>query len=278
MSESHRAALVLVATPIGNYDDLSPRAQAELAAADSVACEDSRRTGALFAHYDIAHQPFIVCNDHTEHHAAVEIVRRVEAGQRVALVSDAGTPAVSDPGYRVVQLALDAGIAVESIPGPSAVLTALTLSGFATDRFCFEGFLPRKGGERTSRLHALTTEDRTTVLFESPRRLANLIDELCDRLGPERNIAIARELTKTFETVWRGRLVEAVEFLATNEPKGEIVVVIDGAGDLQVTDDQIVEQLATLIDEGTSRRDAVAEVVSVTGATKRRVYDLANGL
>jgi len=156
-------------------------------------------------------------------------------------------------------------------------MVALTLSGFATDRFCFEGFLPRKGGERSKRLAALASETRTSVLFESPRRLLNLTRDLQTKLGDSREIAVARELTKTFETVWRGPLGAAVEWVEENEPRGEIVVVVAGASDAPVTDEQLTEQLRGLLDAGVSRRDAVAEVVEVTGVAKRRVYDLANG-
>jgi len=268
-------ALVLIATPIGNFGDLSPRALTELGEADSVACEDSRRTGALFAHFGLSHDPFMVCNDHSEAHVATEIVRRVQSGQRVALVSDAGTPAISDPGYRVVQEAIDAGVTIEVVPGPSAVIAAVLLSGLATDRFCFDGFLPRKGGERTKRIAALAIEQRTSVLFESPRRLLATIDDLRHVCGDDRQVAIARELTKTYEEVWRGTLAEAAAHLATHEMKGEIVVVLDGAQLREVNDDELTGMLRESLAEGSSKRDAVASVVDRTGAAKRRVYDLA---
>ena len=273
-----RPALVLVATPIGNLGDLGSRAIDELRNADSVACEDTRRTGALFAHFGIAHDPFIVCNDHTEAHAGVEIVRRVEAGQRVAFVSDAGSPAISDPGYRAVRAAIDADIAIEIVPGPSAVIAAVSVSGFATDRFCFEGFLPRKGGERSRRLQLVAGDERTTVLFESPRRLAATIDELIVACGGTRRVMIARELTKTYEEFWRGTLDGAAVYLASEQMRGELVIVLEGAEDEELDDAEITGMLLELLTEGTSARDAVRSVVERTGAPKRRVYALANEL
>ena len=271
-------ALVLVATPIGNWDDISARALRELRDADSVACEDSRRTGALFAHFGMAHDPFIVCNDHTEGHAADEIVRRIESGQRVALVSDAGTPAISDPGYRVVRAAIDADLAVHVVPGASAVLAAVSLSGFATDRFCFDGFLPRKGGERSRRLETIGEEMRTTVIFESPRRLSATLTDLSAACGEDRNVAIARELTKTYEEIWRGSIADGIEHFEANPAKGEIVIVIEGAVAREVSDDDLVALLRAEREAGASTRDAVANVMDRTGAAKRRVYDLANQL
>ena len=272
------AALVLVATPIGNWGDISARALDELERADSVACEDSRRTGALFAHFGLGHDPFIVCNDHTEVHAAEEIVRRIQSGQRVVLVSDAGTPAISDPGYRAVRAAIDAGVSVEVVPGPSAVLAAVSLSGFATDRFCFEGFLPRKGGDRSRRLQTIAEESRTTVIFESPRRLEAALADLAEACGDDRKIAIARELTKTYEEIWRGTIADGIEWLGERPAKGEIVVVIDGAPEREVADVDLTALLEVELQGGASTRDAVASVVDRTGASKRRVYDLANEL
>lgn len=269
------AALVLVATPIGNLGDLSSRAIEELSSADSVACEDTRRTGALFAHFGIAHSPFIVCNEHTEQAASAEIVRRLHEGQTVALVSDAGTPAVSDPGHRVVRAVIDAGHDVRSIPGPSAVLVGLTVSGLLTDRFCFDGFLPRKGAERKQRLEALATEQRTTVLFEAPHRLVRTIVDLEQVLGADRQLAIARELTKRYEEVWRGSLGQAQEHVAAVDPRGEYVLIIEGAAVRQATDAEIRDALGREFARGASHRDAVSAVVELTGAKKRQVYDLA---
>lgn len=267
--------LVLVATPIGNLADMSPRAIDELRLADSVACEDTRRTGALFAHFSISHDPFIVCNEHTERAAAAEIIRRLSRGQTVALVSDAGTPAVSDPGHRVTRAVIDSGYQVRSLPGPSAALVGLTVSGLASDRFCFEGFLPRKGADRSQRLAMLETEGRTSVLFEAPHRLARTVEDLARVLGGERQIVLARELTKRYEEVWRGSLSEAQHHVGAVEPRGEYVLIVDGAVVTEATNEEITEALLREFSEGASHRDAVAAVVALTGAKKRQVYNLA---
>ncbi len=269
------ARLILVATPIGNLGDLSPRSVEALTNADSVACEDTRRTGSLFSHFGIAHGPFIVCNEHTEKAAAAEVVKRIAGGQRVALVSDAGTPAVSDPGRRVVEAVIAAGQTVVSIPGASAVLVALTVSGLVTDRFCFEGFLPRKGRERGERIAELADERRTAVLFEAPHRLAKTVADLADSLGSERSIVLARELTKRYEEIWRGTLGEAVEHTSTVEPRGEYVLVLEGAPVREITEASLIDALTAELSAGATRRDAVDTVVSMTGAKKRQVYDLA---
>ena len=270
--------LVLIATPIGNLEDLSARARGELAAADVVACEDTRRTGQLFAHFLIEHAPFIVCNEHTEAAAAAEIRRRLDAGATVALVTDAGMPAISDPGARVVRSAVDGGHVVTAIPGPSAVSMAVAVSGLATDRFVFEGFLPRKGPERTARIDQLATESRPAVLFEAPHRLERTIDDLVSALAPDRRLAIARELTKRHETIWRGTLADAHDHLAAGSPRGEYVIVLDGATPIDVRDTDIVSALAREIEAGASRRDAIDAVSEGLEVGRKRVYALALAL
>jgi len=273
--EQKRPSLVLVATPIGNLGDLSPRAIEALTIADSVACEDTRRTGSLFAHFGIPHEPFIVCNEHTERTAGEEIVNRISAGQMVVLVSDAGTPAVSDPGQRVAETVIAAGLDVVSIPGASAVLVGLTVSGLVTDRFCFDGFLPRKGADRSGRIAALAAEQRTSVLFEAPHRLVRTVADLAAAMDPERRISIARELTKRYEEVWRGSLADAVVHTESVEPRGEYVLILEGAAEQEVTEASLIESLRRELASGQSRRDAVSTVVAMTGAKKRQVYDLA---
>lgn len=268
-------SLVLVATPIGNLGDITPRALEELAEADVVACEDTRRTGSLFSHFGIEHAPFIVCNEHTERAASDRVVDLLAAGKTVALVSDAGTPAVSDPGQRLVEAVIEAGHLVRSIPGASAVLVALTVSGLVTERFCFDGFLPRKGKLRSSRIAALATEERTSVLFEAPHRLQRTVQDLEEALGPDRQISLARELTKRYEEIWRGSLEEAVAHTTEVKPRGEYVLVVEGAARAEVTEEQILAALRDELEAGASRRDAVAAVVSLTGAKKRQVYNLA---
>ncbi len=268
------AELILIGTPIGNLDDLTPRALAALGSVDRVACEDTRRTGTLFAHHGIAHEPFIVCNDHTQREAAERVLAELAAGRRVGLVSDAGMPSVSDPGEFVVQAVIAAGHHVTVAPGPTAAVSALVLSGLETRRWCFEGFLPRKGPDRRARLAAVVTDDRTTVLYEAPHRIERTLQDLLDACGPDRRVAVARELTKKFEEVRRGTLSEVLATIG--EPRGEFVIVLDGCPPAaELTDDDLAELLRGELDEGKTRRDAVAAVVAATGVSKKRVYELA---
>jgi 16S rRNA (cytidine1402-2'-O)-methyltransferase len=275
---SGRAALVLVATPIGNLGDLSPRAIAELRAADAIACEDTRRTRALLSHSEVRCPPLIVVNDHTEATAVRDVLRRLDEGQRVAVVTDAGTPGISDPGERLVRAASNAGHRVEIAPGPSAAIAALVVSGLPTGRFVFEGFLPRKGSARTARLDALRREERTAIVYEAPHRVVATIADLAAGLGPTRRVAIARELTKLHEEVWRGTLADAQVWVASERP-GEFVIVIDGAPRVDgPSDDDLVAALRGHLAGGSSKRDAVMAVVDELAVGKRRVYDLANRL
>ena len=208
---SPAGVLVLVATPIGNLGDLSPRAVEVLRDSDLIAAEDTRRTRALLTHSGVpAAGRLRAIHGHNENAGAQTVVDAVHAGKRVAYVTDAGMPGVSDPGERLVRACLDAGLAVEVVPGPSAVLTALVLSGFPTDRFVFEGFLPRRGAARRERIAALVSERRTTVLFEAPNRVLATLSDLLAACGPLREVAVARELTKLYEEVWRGELSDAV--------------------------------------------------------------------
>jgi 16S rRNA (cytidine1402-2'-O)-methyltransferase len=267
---------VLVATPIGNLADLSPRAVEALTGADAIACEDTRRTGRLLAHAGITPPPLVVVNQHTEARQVADVVRRLDRGQRVAVVSDAGTPALSDPGERLVRAAIDAGHRVEVVPGPAAAIAALVASGLATDRFCFEGFLPRKGVGRAERLYELAGERRTIVLYEAPHRLHRTLIDLAAVLGAGRRLAIARELTKLHEEVWRGTLEDAVEWAGTSEPRGEMVLVIEGAGEpVAPSDADIAAEVAAERAAGASRRDAAAAVSRRLGVPKRRAYDVA---
>lgn len=271
--------LVLVGTPIGNLGDLSPRAVEALAAADVVACEDTRRTGRLLQHAGIRAPALLTVNDHTEPARTDQILQRLDQGEVVAVVSDAGMPGISDPGERLVRAAAAAGHVVEVVPGPTAAVTALVASGLATGRYCFEGFLPRRGSGRTERLAALSGERRTLVLYEAPHRLARTLSDLSAALGPTRRCALARELTKLHEEVWRGTLAGAVERCEVVEPRGEYVVVVDGApAPSAPTDDDVVAALREELATGASTRDAVAAVAGRTGVAKRRVYALATSL
>lgn len=268
-------SLIVVGTPIGNLGDLSPRAVAALDDADVVACEDTRRTGRLLQAAGIARTSFVVVNDHTEARAAADLVARVHRGETVALVTDSGMPAVSDPGSDLVAAFVAAGLPVEVVPGPTAATTALAMSGLPSGRWVFEGFLPRKGSGRTERLAEVAAERRTVVLYEAPHRAERTIDDLVAACGPDRAVAIGREITKLHEEWFRGSLAEAAEWLAET-PKGEFVLVLDGApAPGPVTDSELLADLDHERAGGASTRDAVAAVAARHGVAKRRVYDLA---
>jgi 16S rRNA (cytidine1402-2'-O)-methyltransferase len=269
-------ALVLVGTPIGNLGDLSPRAAEALTAADAVCCEDTRRTGKLLSLAGIERRPFVVVNEHTEAREVPRVLARLERGERVALVSDAGMPGISDPGERLVAAVIGAGHAVEVVPGPSASLAALVVSGLPAGRFVFEGFLPRKGSGRSERLTAVAAEPRTTVLYEAPHRLARTLADLAGVCGGERRVAVAREITKLHEQVWRGTLDDAVDWVAEREPPGEIVVVLEGAPAAPPADDDaILAAVRTELAAGATARDAARSVAAQLAVPRRRAYDIA---
>jgi 16S rRNA (cytidine1402-2'-O)-methyltransferase len=269
-------ALILVGTPIGNLGDLAPRAVEALASADVVCCEDTRRTGRLLQHAGIDRPPLVVVNDHTEAREVGRVLARLDRGERVAVVSDAGMPGVSDPGERLVAAAANAGHTVEVVPGPSAALAALVVSGLPTGRFVFEGFLPRKGSGRTERLAVLAAERRTAVVYEAPHRVARTLADLVESCGGGRRVAVVRELTKLHEEVWRGTLAAAVEWTAGREPRGEIVLVLDGAPEAPPPgDDDLAAALRAELAAGTSARDAAALVAVRFGVPRRRAYELA---
>ena len=267
--------LFVVATPIGNLGDLTPRAIETLRAVDVVAAEDTRVTRRLLAHAGI-HTRLLSYRDANEAKLAPELVRRMSQGESVALVSDAGTPAVSDPGYRLVRAAAEAGLEVVTIPGPSAVIALLSISGLPTDRFSFEGFPPTARGARTALLGALRGADRTVVFYESPRRVVAFLHEVAAALGdPE--VSVGRELTKLHEEVLRGRASEVAERLAAKGPRGELAIAVhipattsDVAGD-----DDLTEEVRTLVEAGLSARD-IAERMKPRGVSRRRVYDIVS--
>ena len=272
-------ALVVVGTPIGNLGDLSPRAVEALAGADVVACEDTRRTRALLSAANVAGRRLLAVHEHNEAQRAAEITDLVGRGGRVALVTDAGMPAISDPGERVVAAVAAAGLPVVVVPGPSALVAALVASGLPSERFVFEGFLPRKGSARHRRLAAVADEPRTTVLYEAPHRVQSTVADLAEACGADRRVAVARELTKVHEEVWRGTLAAAAEHLASRTPRGEYVLVVGGApAPPDATDADIEEALAGRIAAGDDRRAAVAGVASDLDVAKRRVYELARRL
>lgn len=271
-AERIEPGLHLVATPIGNLKDVSFRALSTLAAADAVVAEDTRVTKTLLAHYGIS-TPLVAYHEHNARVIRPHLLARLEAGAKLALVSDAGTPLVSDPGFRLVQEALEKGVHVTSVPGPSAVLAALVVAGLPTDRFFFEGFLPHKSGPRRARLAELAPIPGTLVFFESPRRLAETLADCAAILG-KRNAAIARELTKMFESVRRGMLDELAATLAEEEPpRGEIVLLVappgaDAAQTAAADLDAKIEEALT----AHSVKDAASVVSAATGQPRRQVY------
>lgn len=277
---SPEGALILVATPIGNLGDLSPRAVEALRDADVIAAEDTRRTRGLLTHAGVPGGSRLVSvHEHNERARAGELVERIRRGARVAFVTDAGTPGISDPGERLVRACVEAGVRVEVVPGPSAVLAALVVSGLPTARFVMEGFLPRSGRERAERLASVASEPRTVVLFEAPNRVGATLGDLAAACGEDRRVVIARELTKRFEAVWRGTLADAIAHATAVEPRGEHVLVLAGAPPPAVPDDDAVRAaVAGLLADGRSARDAASEVAATLGVPKRRAYDIATAL
>ncbi|MFL6238664.1 MAG: 16S rRNA (cytidine(1402)-2'-O)-methyltransferase [Actinomycetes bacterium] len=277
MSAASGGVLVVAATPIGDVDDAAPRLAAELARADVIAAEDTRRFARLRAALGVDIPGRVVSYfDGNEARRTTELLAELEAGARVVLVTDAGMPAISDPGYRLVAAALDAGLTVTAVAGPSAVTTALAVSGLAVDRFCFEGFLPRRTGERARRLQELAAEPRTMVFFESPRRVAATLAALASAFGSDRLAAVCRELTKTHEEVRRASLGELCLW-AADEVRGEVTLVVAGASHVRrVPDDR---ELAAAVDErvaaGASRRTAIDAVAAELGLPRRHVYAAA---
>jgi 16S rRNA (cytidine1402-2'-O)-methyltransferase len=280
MTDPTSGVLVLVATPIGNLGDLSPRAVEVLRDADVIAAEDTRRTRGLLTHAGVpAAGRLRAIHAHNERAGAQTIVDDVRSGKRVAYVTDAGMPGVSDPGEQLVRACLDAGLAVEVVPGPSAVLTALVLSGLPTDRFVFEGFLPRRGTARRERIATMAGERRTTVLFEAPSRVLATLSDLLAACGPLREVAVARELTKLYEEVWRGELSDAVGNVGAKEPRGEYVIVLGPASEPPAaSDEEIDAHVHAALTEGLSTRDASARVARDLRVPRRRVYDVATRL
>ena len=270
--------LWLVATPIGNLGDLAPRAVDVLSSAALVCCEDTRRTGRLLQHAGVRAQRLAIANEHTELSRIAEVLDALGAGDDVAVVTDAGTPGISDPGERLVRAALDAGFDVSAVPGPSADVMALVLSGLPTSRYVFEGFLPRSGRDRATRLAEIAAEPRTVVLYEAPHRIRRTVDDLREACGDDRRAAVARELTKLHEEVLRGTLAEIAA--ALGEPRGEYVVVLEGAmaRDEPVDDDAIRAALRAELADGATKKEAVATVASTLGTPKKRVYALAIAL
>lgn len=267
--------LVLAATPIGDPADAAPRLSQELAGADLVAAEDTRRTRRLCDALGITPRGQVLSyHEHNETSRTPDLVARIAAGERVVLVTDAGMPSVSDPGYRLVAACVAAGLKVTCVPGPSAVLMALAVSGLPVDRFCFDGFLPRKAGERARMLTELATERRTMVFFEAPHRLAEALAAMAQAFGEDRQGAVCRELTKTYEEVRRGGLGELAEW-AVEGARGEITVVVAGAEPVALTAEEALPAVLERVAAGERLKDVCAEVSAQTGLSKKTLYDLA---
>jgi len=271
--------LVVAATPIGRVDDASPRLAEELANADLIAAEDTRRLRRLMV--DLGVQPsgrMVSYFDGNEQQRTPQLIEALEAGERVVLVTDAGMPSISDPGYRLVAAAVTAGVEVTVVPGPSAALTALAVSGLPVDRFCFEGFLSRKAAERANRLAELKTEPRTMIFFEAPHRTAATLQAMAEAFGVDRPAAVCRELTKTHEEVKRGDL-EELRSWAANGVRGEVTLVVQGAppqAPPSLDDDTLRELVGDEVSAGQSRKDAISSVATSTGLPRKAVYAAAH--
>jgi len=271
--------LVLVSTPIGNLGDLSARAVSTLGAADLICCEDTRRTRELLSHAGVRGRRLVSLHAHNEASRVDQVLARLAAGESIVVVSDAGTPSLSDPGARLVARVVEAGFEVSAVPGPSAALTALVTSGLPTDRFCFEGFLPRRGADRRHRLDELAAEARTVVLYEAPGRLVGTLIDLAAACGGDRPVSVARELTKLHEEVWRGSLSDAAEAFAAAAVRGEVAIVLGGAPSIPgARDTEVLGSLRRRLVAGDSARDAAAAVAEELGVARRRAYELAVSL
>lgn len=272
--------LVIAATPIGDPDDASPRLRRALEEADVIAAEDTRRLHRLAATLGVTIGGRVVAvYDSVERGRSGALLDEVEAGRTVLVVTDAGMPLVSDPGHVLVTEAVARGLPVTVLPGPSAVTAAIAVAGVPADRFCFEGFLPRRTGERRTRLNALALDTRALVAFESPRRLPASLDDLVAIFGGDRPAAVCRELTKTYEEVRRGTLADLAEWAATNQVRGEITLVIAGAprGVAEVVPTVLREEVAAQVAGGSSRRDAVDAVAALHALSRRQVYEVVLG-
>ena len=267
--------LFVCATPIGNLEDVTLRLLRTLAEVDAVAAEDTRRTRKLLTHYDI-HAHLVSYHEANEPSRTAELVDRLRRGQRIALVTDAGMPAVSDPGWHLVRACIDEGIPVEVLPGPSAVLTALVVSGLPPARFAFEGFLSRKPGERRRRLEAIAQDDRTLVFFEAPGRVVAALQAMLEVFGPRR-AAVARELTKVHEEVLRATLPELIAQLQGEDPRGEVVIVVEGLPSAAGSLTAAVAMARDLSRGGRPKGVAAREAAAAHGVLRRDVYEALLG-
>lgn len=268
--------LILCATPIGNLEDTSDRARRVLSEADVIACEDTRRTRKLMSHFGIEGRDMVVYNEATERRKERSLIETIGQGRTVVLVSDAGTPGLSDPGFRLVRACIDNDLPVEIVPGPNAAISALAISGLAPGRFVFEGFLPRKSSERKRHLAGLADQPRTLVFYESPHRVAASLEDMREVFGEGRRAALVREMTKMYEEVWRGTLGDLAARAEGEPPRGEIVVVVEGAvggSRKEVAAEDLAAEARKLMDDGVPRGEALSMVAQSNGVPKRRVFD-----
>jgi 16S rRNA (cytidine1402-2'-O)-methyltransferase len=268
--------LYVVATPIGNLDDMTPRAVEVLRNVQTIAAEDTRHSNRLLAHFQIP-TPTVALHEHNEREQAPKLIARIEGGEDVALISDAGTPLVSDPGFHLVRLAREQSIKVVPIPGVSAVMTALSVSGLPSDRFVFEGFLPHKGGARQKRLQTLAAESRTLIFYEAPHRILDTLADMAMIFGEQRPAVLARELTKTFETIKGAALGELLEWVKsdTNQQKGEMVVLVHGAPESDTaTSEAEAARILKLLLEDLPLSQASALAAKITGLKKKQLYQI----
>ncbi|MEB3356587.1 MAG: 16S rRNA (cytidine(1402)-2'-O)-methyltransferase [Synechococcales bacterium] len=274
--EPQAGTLYVVGTPIGNLEDMTFRAIRVLREVDRIAAEDTRHTGKLLQHFQIA-TPQISYHDHNRRSRIPDLLASLRQGQSIALVTDAGMPGISDPGYDLVKACREVGIQVVPVPGASAVVTALSGSGLPTDRFVFEGFLPAKGTERRDRLEALQSENRTVVLYESPHRLRQTLADLSSCLGSDRPLVLARELTKMHEDWWQGTVAAAIAHFEHREPQGEFTLVVSGAVQSQplLNESALLAELQELLGQGLSRSQASRQLAQRTPLSRRQIYQLA---
>ncbi|AUB41527.1 rsmI, 16S rRNA [Nostoc flagelliforme CCNUN1] len=268
--------LYVVGTPIGNLEDITFRAVRILQTVDIIAAEDTRHTGKLLQHFQVK-TPQVSYHEHNRTSRIPELLEHLVNNKAIALVSDAGMPGISDPGYELVKACIEAGIAVVPIPGASAAITALSAAGLPTDRFVFEGFLPAKSQQRQEHLESLQTESRTLVFYESPHRLRDTLQDLALVWGSDRQIVLGRELTKLYEEFWRGTIAEAIAHYNQREPQGEYTLVVAGipASQPQLTEEELKAELKQLISQGISRSQASRQLAKFTSLPRRQLYQLA---
>ncbi|MEQ9620495.1 16S rRNA (cytidine(1402)-2'-O)-methyltransferase [Coleofasciculus chthonoplastes] len=271
--------LYVVGTPIGNLEDMTFRAIRILQTVDTIAAEDTRHTGKLLQHFQIK-TPQISYHQHNRQQRLPELLNQLTTGKTIALVTDAGMPSISDPGYELVQAAIEAGILVIPIPGATAGITALSASGLPTDRFVFEGFLPASGQERQQRLEVLAAESRTLIFYESPYRLQQTLQDFATIFSPSRQIVLARELTKLHEQFWRGTIEDAIAYYTDHEPKGEFTLILAGApAEIPVLSEAALKaELSQLINQGLSRSQAARQLSHLTNLPRRQLYQMALSL